>query len=240
MAEVEPEFIVRMPDGRKSKPTTKLRISEMHLTGKISDDAVVVRIGTVLETPVRVFLGLSSPKVESTSEGEQNERSGSGEESPESDSGFTPLQAKQFKFRSRNSIIDVVLSAFATVVSWPFRGFIIPTSGANQTRDYLRRTIVWLEFGLMLVHLASVVVFFLMAYVAVVALALGIRNLQQNGTRDLPQMLLAVVAAVQFYFFIFLWLMLFQSILRLVPASLRYWIETTEERRRLSKDSAAK
>ena len=79
-----------------------------------------------------------------------------------------------------------------------------------------------------------------MTYAAIVALVLGIRNLQQNGTRDLPQMFLGIMAAGQFYFFIFLWLMLFQSILRLVPASLRYWIETTEERRGSSQDSAAK
>lgn len=90
----------------------------------------------------------------------------------------------------------------------------------------------------MLVHLPSLVVFMLMAYAAVVALVLGIRNLQQNGTRDLPQLFFAVLAAGQFYFLIFLWLMLLQSILRLVPASLRYWIETTEERRRLSRDSS--
>ena len=108
MAEVEPQFIVRMPDGRKSKPTTKARIREMHLTGKVSDDAVVVRVGTVLETPVRVFLGLSSSKVESTNEVAQDERSG--EESIESDFSFTPRQTKQFKFRSPNSTIEMARS----------------------------------------------------------------------------------------------------------------------------------
>ena len=142
MAEVEQQFIVRMPDGRKSKPTTRARIGEMHLTGKISDDAIVVQVGTVLETPVRVFLGLSSPKIGPIDEGAQNERSG--EESIEADSSFRPLQAKRFKFRTRDSAIDLALSIFATILTWPFRGFIIPTSGANQTRDYLKRTIVWL------------------------------------------------------------------------------------------------
>ena len=116
--------------------------------------------------------------------------------------------------------------------TWPIRGFVIPTKGANQTRDYLRRTIAWIEIWLRLMHLASLAVLLFMAFMAVRMLSLEFNAIQQNGPRNLSGMLLKVAAGSYGYLMMFLLLMAIQAILRLVPASLRYWIETTEERRR--------
>jgi hypothetical protein len=228
MSEVEPLFIVRMPDGRKSKPATKERIREMHLTGKVSDEAIVTRVGTVYDIPIRVFLGMSSPKVAETPEVSRQIAS-------DDDAGASvdppPLRPKSFRYQSSEGIADSALSWFGAVLYWPIQGFLIPTKGADKTRDYLRRTIGWIEIWLRLMHLASVILVLIMALVTVRMLALEFQAIRQNGTDDLIYAVLRIAAGIYSYLFAFLWLMLIQAILRLVPAALRYWIETTEERR---------
>jgi hypothetical protein len=224
MSEVEPLFIVRMPDGRKSKPSTKERIREMHLTGKVSDEAIVTRVGTVYDIPIRVFLGMSSPKAEAAKAIKDSAR--------ETEKLSPRISAEKLSYdRNGGSLFDAVVSFVAAVLSWPFRGFIIPARGVNPTRDYLRRVIVWIEVWLFLMHFASVIVFGFMAMAICSAVYLGVRHIQQNGTQDLLPVLLSVIAPSAVYFWMFLVLMLGQSIIRLVPAALRYWIETTEERR---------
>ena len=81
-------------------------------------------------------------------------------------------------------------------------------------------------------HLASVILVLIMALVTLQMLALEFQAIRQNGTKDLIYAVLRIVAGIYSYLFAFLWLMLIQAILRLVPAALRYWIETTEESRR--------
>ena len=229
MSEVEPLFIVRMPDGRKSKPSTKERIREMHLTGKVSDEAIVTRVGTVYDIPIRVFLGMSSPKVAETSEVSRQIE-------PDDDAGVSvaapPLRPKSFKYQSSEGLGDSALSWFGAVLYWPIQGFLIPTKGADKTRDYLRRTIGWIEIWLRLMHLASVILVLIMAVITLRMLALEFQAIRQNGTDNLIYAVLRIVAGIYSYLFAFLWLMLIQAILRLVPAALRYWIETTEEGRR--------
>lgn len=230
MTDKEPQFIVRMPDGRKSKPATKVRIGEMHLTGKVSDDAIVTRVGTVYDIPIRVFLGMSSPKVAVVNEGDQRESSETHAEG--SDSDAPPLRPKPFKYRNQTSVADSVLSGFGAVLYWPIQGFLIPSKGANETRDYLRRTIGWIEIWLRLMHLASVILVLIMVLVALRLLVVEFQQIRQNGTKDLVYAVLRISAGTYSYLFAFLWLMLIQAVLRLVPAGLRYWIETTEEGRR--------
>lgn len=71
-----------------------------------------------------------------------------------------------------------------------------------------------------------------MALVTVRMLALEFQAIRQNGTDDLLFAVVRMFAAIYGYLFAVLWLMLIQAILRLVPAALRYWIETNEESRR--------
>ena len=120
MSEVEPLFVVRMPDGRKSKPSTKERIREMHLTGKVSDEAIVTRVGTVYDIPIRVFLGMSSPKVASVNDYDQREESETSAGGSASDA--PPLRPKPFKYRNQASVSDSALSGFGAVLYWPVQG----------------------------------------------------------------------------------------------------------------------
>ena len=221
MTESEPQFIIRMPDGRKSKPTTKARIREMHLNGKISDDAVVQRVGTVFEIPIPVFLRLSDPLVAAA---EFSPPAASGENRSPNPvfNNVQETQLPEFAYRGRRTATNGFMLVIWAIVSWPISGFIIPSRGANPTRDCLRRTIDWIELWLRLIHLSSLAVLLLMTGTAMLILFVEVRLMQQDGTRNLWGMLLRIAFGIYAYLAIFLALVISEAFLRVVPASLRY------------------
>lgn len=229
----EPQFIVLNPDGRKSKPATEARIREMYECGKIADDAIVQTLGSDFETPLLVFLGLPGSQPVELQQAESEAAEVTAALVPEPPFAEKPLP--KFRRRSRNRATAGFVSVVAVILAWPIRGFLIPTSGVNPTRNYLRRTIRGIEVWIRMIHLASLGVLLIAAFTTVTVLTGEAGLLRQNGIHGVWQLLIRVAIATSFYFAVFLSLIIGEAFLRVIPASLRYWIEATEERREIDR-----
>jgi hypothetical protein len=114
-----------------------------------------------------------------------------------------------------------------------FRGLSIPTTGVVATRDYLRDVLKWLELWAKIVHLCN-----LIALCVLVCLCLWLA-FHTTGSMKNDLTFNEVFMTSFVYFSSAFSLLIFyiankinEAVLRVVPASIRYWIELEEEKRR--------
>ncbi|MCP4782854.1 MAG: hypothetical protein GY903_22870 [Fuerstiella sp.] len=115
-----------------------------------------------------------------------------------------------------------------------FRGFNIPKTGVVETWDYLRRTVGWLEMWLKWVHFTCVVELAAWVLWGIHVIMLLIDERQNVPAANWADVVASIaVPLILFLVFVmtFISLRISEAFLRIVPDCIRYWIETTEERR---------
>ncbi len=259
MTDSEPQFIVRTADGKKSKPVSKARILEMHSAGKIGDGATVTRVGTNYAIAIQEFVSAGGKRakvkpelipdpfenqppfsppvlplapVSPPSLDESSARPPIIPADADSNDGnvFRPPQSRPVKVAvgRGGSPVDSLVNGITAIVTWPIRGFLIPSRGVDETRDYLRSTIGWLEGWLRFIHLLTVIFLGVLGYMYF----RFVQESRMNPRLDGWDVAIRGLYSLSTYLWTFFVLMLIQAVLRLVPASLRYWIEATEEARK--------
>ncbi|MCP4785818.1 MAG: hypothetical protein GY903_05400 [Fuerstiella sp.] len=232
--------------GKRSKPATKEHIREMYAAGKIPDEAMVHSVDRGKSMPVVAFLDRSKARREPAPPAEM---------SNEETQATPPVQPQDVVNVWQPAASDEVPPVAPLLHSqsapmggsravrtfFLFRGFNIPKTGVVATRDYLRKQVGWLEVWLKAVHLANIICLSLLVGAIVLAAftvtvfltdkaadnRADIFNFVSIGVLTAPGYLLAASAL----FAIYANMKILEAFLRVAPACIRYWIETTEERR---------
>ncbi len=224
--------------GKRSKPATKEHIREMHAAGKIRDEAMVHSVDRGKSMPVVAFLERSKAHREPAPPADlSNEETQTPPpiQPPEVVSVWQSSEADEAPpvaphLHSKSTPLG---GSRAVRTFFLFRGFNIPKTGVVETRDYLRRTVGWLELWLKWVHLLSVLDFIVWvgygAYVFSEAM-----KVWQEPAPTIAKVVVSVAVPGAIFIALalgFICLRISEAFLRLAPACIRYWIETTEERR---------
>ena len=121
-----------------------------------------------------------------------------------------------------------------------FRGFDIPRAGVPETRDYLRATLGWLELWLKWIHLLMLLNFLSAGAFGIWLVVSVFRFTLTAPAMNWTLIYLTFATPVTILLLLvlsFVALRIFEAILRVFPAAMRYWIETTEERRMVADDA---
>lgn len=115
-----------------------------------------------------------------------------------------------------------------------FRGFSIPRKGVTETRDYLKRTLGWLELCVKLIHCWNFFCLGLLAIIAAWAMLSLLWSLQNGEAWQILLVRLSnVVGFGGILLVAFISTMIAEASMRVFPACIRYWVETQEEIRQL-------
>ncbi len=225
--------------GKRSKPATKERIREMYDAGKIPDEAMVHSVDSGKSIPIVEFLDRSRIRREPASSvvvrdgGTQTEPP---VQTQDVVSLWQPAEADEVppvapQLHSQSAPMG---GSRAVRTFFLFRGFNIPKTGVVETRDYLQRTVGWLELWLKWVHFTCVVdlVVWILWGIHVIMRLFEERQINPAATwQDIAVSIAVPLIVFLVLALVFISLRISEAFLRIVPACIRYWIETTEERR---------
>ena len=239
------QYVV-LSGGKRSKPATKDRIREMYDAGNISDDAVVHSVDRGKSMPIVAFLERSKAHREPARPADlSNEETQATSSVQPQDvlNVWQPVEADEAPpvAPQLHSTSAPMGGSRAVKTFFLFRGFNIPKTGVVETRDYLRRTVGWLELWLKAVHCVNFICLsLLVCAIALAAFTVGmfvVKEAANNPENLLSCLKLGVLLATEYLiaaavlFVLYVNMMILEAFLRIVPACIRYWIETTEERR---------
>jgi hypothetical protein len=239
----DPVYRVIRPDGVRSKPTSAERIIEMYRLGKISEESVIRQEGSDLEIPVGVFVDLhsvgappSTPKKRTTFVPVEPGHLETFESSePEQiTSRKPPSLARRPWWRHDDEHLDLIGGLWHFL---SFSGMKTPRGDRKKTGTYLSNQINWLERYVKVLHFFNVVYVWLMLLGILNAVfqnrAFLIDLFQQAGLWGGLRILAASSYLALIYGIVlmlsFLILMTAEALLRLVPATLRYWMAISED-----------
>ena len=225
--------------GKRSKPATKEHIREMHAAGKIPDEAMVHSVDRGKSMPVVAFLERSKAHREPAPPADlSNEETQTPPpiQPPEVVSVWQSSEADEAPpvaphLHSKSTPLG---GSRAVRTFFLFRGFNIPKTGVVETRDYLRRTVGWLELWLKWVHFTCVVELAAWVLWGIHVIMLLVEERQNNPAANWEDVVVSIAVPLVVFLFLaltYISLRVSEAFLRVAPACIRYWIETTEERR---------